>query len=252
MPEWNDEKLFYVERYMEIFTKGMTGKWAGKLAYLDFFSGPGRCIEHATGRETDGSPIRSMNYGFSRRLFNDSSAETVSALEARVRALSSGGTARIENGDCNLAVLPARQLMEGGYLGLAFIDPFAYRFTFESLKRMTADLPIDLIITFMTSFPKRFIGQPGFTAGSDFDRFMGTPEWLGLGSGATFREILDIYEGQLRSIGYEHILDHTSVYNSRNSLVYHLLFASKHPRGEYFFKQISKRTYTGQSRMPLL
>lgn len=249
--EWSDEKLFYVERYMDIFTRGMGQKWKGRLTYLDFFSGPGLCIDRGSGQESEGSPLRSLRYGFGKRFFNDLNPTAVAALHDRVALQEPSNEPRIENVDCNDAVSGARSLMSSGTLGLAFIDPTAYQMTFESIERLTRGLRMDLIITFMTNYPRRFIGQPGFQEGSAFDEFMGTRDWLKLGTHATTRQILDLYEDQLRRIGYEHVVDDARILNSKNSTLYHLVFASKHPRGEEFFKEISRRTYSGQRKMQL-
>lgn len=248
--EWSDEKLHYVERYMDIFTHGMRQRW--DLAYADFFSGPGVCVDRETRVESLGSPLRALNYEFDRWFFNDLDSEAVSALHERVGMEREGVTFRTL--DCNAAVPTARDCLfpderAESTLGLAFIDPTAYQITFESIRRLTRGVRLDLIITFMTNFPRRFIGLQGFTAGSNFDRFMGTRDWLQLGRRATTRQILDIYEEQLRKIGYTYVVDDARIINSKNSTMYHLIFASKNPRGEDFFRKISARTYKGQRRL---
>ncbi len=47
---WTEEKLFYVRRYIEIFTTGMKVKWPRRV-YIDLFAGPGRSIIEGTSRE---------------------------------------------------------------------------------------------------------------------------------------------------------------------------------------------------------
>jgi three-Cys-motif partner protein len=254
---WSDEKLFYVERFMDIFTTGMKNRWE-RLVYADLFSGPGRTVEEGTGTESLGSPLRALQFReFAALFFNDGDEEAVRALRART-AHESPDRVRITNRDCDEAVEEAREFLfprgaEQSTLGFAFIDPTAYQMRFESVQRLTAGLRWDLIITFMTSFPKRFIGQPGFDEGSDFDLFMGTREWLDLGGhrvafGFT-RELLDIYKGQLKTLEYEYVDDSIRVLNSKRSTIYHLIFASKHPRGADFFEKISQRDYRGQRRL---
>lgn len=57
--EWAGDKLFYVARYMDIFTGSMKNKWAHR-AYIDLMSGPGLCVVPSTGREFDGSPLLAL------------------------------------------------------------------------------------------------------------------------------------------------------------------------------------------------
>src|SRR5581483_5454745 len=40
---WSREKLFYLARYIEIFTTGMKNRWP-HCVYIDLFSGPGRSL----------------------------------------------------------------------------------------------------------------------------------------------------------------------------------------------------------------
>jgi hypothetical protein len=49
------EKVYYLERYLEIFSVGMKARWGGRLYYLDLFAGPGKCRIRDTGEEIDGS-----------------------------------------------------------------------------------------------------------------------------------------------------------------------------------------------------
>lgn len=54
---WVEDKLYYLERYLKIFSVGMKNKWGGRLYYVDLFAGPGRCRIRGTHREIDGSPL---------------------------------------------------------------------------------------------------------------------------------------------------------------------------------------------------
>jgi hypothetical protein len=61
--------------------------------------------------------------------------------------------------------------------------------------------------------------------------------------------MLDLYENQLKKLGYLHVNDDARMINSKGSTIYHIVFASKHPTGEDFFRKISRRTYRGQQRL---
>ena len=251
--QWSDEKLFYLERYMDIFTTGMKNLWEN-LVYADFFAGPGKCVEEETGLESDGSPLRALRFGFSRIYLNDADPEAVAALRQRTR---DDDRVEITQLDCNEAVEPALEfLIPSGYerrtLGLAFIDPTAYQMSFESIRSLTERGRFDLLITFMTNYPRRFISRPGFGAESDFAAFIGREAYRDHVRGRSTidtHNLLVAYREQLGSIGYGYVDDVTRIANTRGATIYHSVFASRDPRGKDFFEKISQRTYSGQRRM---
>jgi len=242
---WNDDKLYYVARYTDIFTTGMKNQW-GSLVYADFFAGPGRCLIEGD-REVDGSPLAAASRpGFNRLFFNDLDPVAVDALTTRL-AGEPTDRVRISRADCNDAVDEAREFLfpanlRSGTLGLAFIDPTAYQMSFESIKRFTAGVRVDLIINFMTDYAKRFVRTDYWREGSDFDQFMGTRDWLRLKrdvpTAQLKSELLAIYRRQLESLGY-HVDDSVLVRNSQQRGFYHLIYASNHPRGLEFWRKIS-------------
>jgi three-Cys-motif partner protein len=255
---WTREKLYYVERYLDIFCTGMKGKWS--LAYADLLAGPGLCRDPKTGEEHLGSPLLAVKRPEFRRLFlNDMEPVVTEALAARTAA-EPEGRVRIATEDCNTVVDAVRDALfpagpRGGTLGLAMIDPFAFEMGYEAIARLTADLRIDLMIVFMTGSLRRFISRPG--SEGKLDRFFGTAEWrrivhAGDGEKVTSRKLLDLYEGQLRDLGYLHVDDHARMLNSKNTTMYHLILASKHKRGAEFFGKISQETYSNQRKLPLL
>ena len=253
--QWSDEKLFYVERYMDIFTSGMKQRWS-HLVYADFFAGPGMCVEEQSRLESKGSPLRALDFKFSRIFLNDADPEAVDALRKRTEG---DDRVHITQLDCNDAVGAALDYLfptetERNTLGLAFVDPTAFQMRFESIRTLAAGGRLDLLITFMTNYPKRFISRPGLGSNSQFAAFVGNDAYERHLEGrreVETHELLRLYGDQLRSIGYEHVDNITRIANTRGSTIYHSVFASRHPRGKDFFEKISQRTYSGQRRMPL-
>ncbi len=255
---WAQEKLFYIERYVDIFTTAMKTRWPRRV-YIDLFAGPGRSVVEDSGEEIDGSPLLALNahYPFTDLYLNDQDSEAISALRRRASGFPSANLV-IRNLDCNEAAvdaIDALSLNKRDTLGLAVIDPTAFQISFEALETMTRGRRIDLIITVMTGFLKRFIDHPSYQR--PLDQFFGSPDWRTLmdlraaGEKVTFRALLDSYEDKLRTLGYMYVDDDIRILNSRESTIYHLVFASKHPRGAEFFKKISRRKYSGQGRMGL-
>ena len=111
---------------------------------------------------------------------------------------------------------------------------------------------MDLAITFHTGAMKRVVDEyPDI-----LNDFFGDRVWqeeyrnaLTLGNSTPGRVLLDLYEARLKKLGYIYLQDYLPVKNSRSVVMYHLVFACKHPRGKYFWDEISQKSSTGQLRM---
>jgi hypothetical protein len=95
------------------------------------------------------------------------------------------------------------------------------------------------------------------------DRFFGGTEWreiykewesrAGVKAGL-HRQLIDYYKAKLRALGYvEEIRELGNEPLMRNvqrqAPLYRLLLASKHPLGEKFWKEVTRRDVYGQSRL---
>lgn len=255
---WAQEKLFYIERYATIFSRGMRKKWS-RLVYIDLFAGTGRNIIEGTSIEMDGTALRPITQAlpFTDYYLNDADASAASALSERIPA-ETRPHVTVRNLDCNDAAREVGSLYFAGRLAsstlaLAVVDPYGFEIEFDAIRSMTAGHRVDLIVTHMTSILRRFIGERSLD--SQLDGFYGAPEWRELvdrraqGSRLTFRELLDFYEQRLKSIGYDNVDDHIRILNTKSLPLYHLVFASKHSLGAEFFKRISQRTFKGEQRL---
>jgi three-Cys-motif partner protein len=251
---WSEEKLFYIQRYIDIFTTGMKNLWLRRV-YIDLFSGPGVCRIAKTDTEIPGSPLLALQTKepFTHAFLNDKDERAIEALRARTN--ESAIEVQLMNLDCNDA---ARVIADSGELdsprtlGLAVIDPTAFQIRLDALEYMTQGRRIDLIVTLMTSHLRRFIGEPGFER--SLDGFFGSTGWRDIaevraaGGKVTYRKLLDFYAERLKSIGYKVVDDDVNILNSRQT-IYHLVFATKDDRGADFFKKISRRRFTGQGKL---
>src|SRR5581483_8126986 len=100
---------------------------------------------------------------FTEMYFNDADARAIGALRERILP-GSAPSVQFRSLDCNIAALDVRTALFAGAnarstLGLAFVDPTAFQITFDALAEMTKGLHIDLIITVMTGYLKRFIAE---------------------------------------------------------------------------------------------
>jgi three-Cys-motif partner protein len=256
---WSKEKLHYVQRYCSIFSSGMRNLWLHRV-YVDLFCGPGRCIIEGTGEEIDGSPVIAYKTqpAFTRLLYNDIDPKAISALKSRTTTL--GATeAGYFTLDCNEAVEPITRELDAlpvnSSLSLCFIDPTNWQMRFSSVERLTRGRRMDLIVVFHSAYMKRVMHlEQALTAffGDDHS----APEWREIyarakrdGSSVT-RAFLDHYRQHLERIGYVAFHDQVSVnLDFARMPLYQMLFASKHPRGEDFWRKIAGKQHGGQLRL---
>jgi len=107
---------------------------------------------------------------------------------------------------------------------------------------------MDLILFFPVGEIKRNIVRNRAAYISLLDRALGTSEWQsGVRSEGDVTKLIRIFERQLRGLGYTPGQVRTApIKNEKNVAIYHLVFASKHKRGNAIWQSITARTPTGQ------
>jgi three-Cys-motif partner protein len=260
---WAEEKLVYLDKYMDIFNTGMKGRWQNRV-YLDVMAGSGRCVTEE-GREFSGSPLLALDTKtpFSKVVLVEESSELEAALKARVATHSRRGTVEILRGDCNdKAVIAAlRSFVATDALALAFVDMLGLDVRLETLAQLTGHRRIDLVITFQIGDINRNVGNAlkNPVEGRRFDEFFGTGEWRtrvqAHRAGDMPFQVLataftEFYEERLKTLGYQHVARSLDVMkNSKNVHLYRLLLASRHPRAVDFFEKISQINPHGERRL---
>lgn len=253
---WVREKLYYLERYLDIFSVGMKAKWAGKLYYLDLFAGPGKCRIRDTGGEIDGSPLIALKFNFAKYFFIEADEQCHQALTARVRDRATEKPVEIVHGDCNDEIMNLNLPASG--LGLAFIDPTGVsNIAFKTVRRLAEGRKIDLIINFPEGMGIRMnLHQYTDTEKNALNRFMGSARWQHRQRQAPTsfdqmcKEIADEYLENLKGLGYLAVnSDWIPVRTDQNTLLYYLLFASKDSRGNDFWRKITRIDPHGQRHL---
>ncbi len=264
--DWANEKIHYLSRYFEIFAGGMKDLWDGNLRYIEVCSGPGRCSTR-NGYEQDGTALAILNNEAVRHItdaiFIDYNQTAVDTLNTRIRnvGLETKARARIANYNDPDAI--RRVLRERPFSGLAFclIDPTSCDIPFETVKTIAraAGSKCDLLISFFsnTDFRRNAVNatlDPAFYAARErYTRFLGQPDFF------TQSEVIEAaklenfvklatlfqiaYGNSLQALGY-----HCAA-PVRVADYYHLLFASRHPRGLQFWKSAVKLAYNGQGEL---
>jgi three-Cys-motif partner protein len=257
---WVKEKLYYLEHYLDIFSVGMSRKWASKLYYVDLFAGPGLCRIRETQEEVDGSPLIALKFNFSKYFFFEADEACYKALQMRVKVRAPEKLKNIVmiQEDCNRQIHQVKPLPSS--LGLAFIDPTGVSpIAFTTIQKLTANRKIDLIINFHEGMGIRMnMHQYTTKEGNALDNFMGSNRWRKQFQRAptsldqACRQITNEYQDNLRGLGYQ-VVDGSQipVRTQRNSLLYYLLFASKNPKGSEFWQKIGVINPHGQRKLPL-
>ena len=252
---WWQSKHYYLRRYGYIFSTGMHQKWTTRV-YVDLFSGPGRVvINELPHQNIDGSPLIALKQpkGFTHCFLADANGSYVDALKRRVATLSPSAVVRYYVDDCNRAATSiSKDLPPGhGWLGLAFIDPYRWEVSLDSIRELTRDgRRLDLMITLQ-------IGQMVRCADdnpSDLDAFMGGGDWHAdylkrAQSARRWRVLREVYEDRLASLGFSYINNDVLVRRPEGNPMYYLIFASRDARGEDFWRKISSRSPRGQDRL---
>jgi three-Cys-motif partner protein len=257
--QWSLEKHDYIHRLADIFSTGMKNQ-SGHRCFIDLFAGPGRCVNEDTGEEFPGSPLQAIGIRdrFTHYLFNDINSNSIAALQTRVAALDSPPLPRYFIKDCNAVVSDIRKALPpaNDSLELAVIDAWGWEMNFDALATLTEGRRMDIIVTFPIGFIKRNWKKQDL---DQLDKFFGGDGYkepffkaMAQDSGKASRVLLDHYESRLKDIGYQYPNDAVWMVNSKQVKLYHIVFASRHQRGDDFWKKIIKRAPSGQTRMTQL
>jgi three-Cys-motif partner protein len=255
---WVRDKNYYLERYLDIFTRGVGRKWAGKLAYIDLFSGPGRSIIRGTGEEVEGSPFVALNCNFGHYVFVDV-PEVLSALKARLSGHRKLPQITFIEGDCNAVIDRIRAASPANYLALAFIDPTGLQIEFRTIQKLVQNRKVDLLMTIQFGMGIR-MNLPLYTQadGAALSAFLGSNGWredveAGGSTSQIARRIVNRYVQALLGLGYQTVRDREIVIRSdqNNLLLYFMVLASRHPLGEKFWREATQIQASGQRRLNL-
>lgn len=255
---WAEDKNYFLRTYIEA-TRSVRARFIhpsgrGGAAFIDLFAGPGKKRLRESGKVVDGSPLAALQHEaspFSRVIACDIDPENVAAL--RKRLLPFGGRAVVIEGDCNLQIGEAMKQVPSYGLNFALIDPFGLKaLKFATIKRLASVKRMDLILHFPTGDIKRNLVQDGKTA-HWLDEALGTETWRDrLQNKTDVKTLVDILREQLLSLGYSgKRVGAQPIKNNEGVTLYHLVYASKHERGDKIWATILKKQPTGQTSLGL-
>jgi three-Cys-motif partner protein len=211
---------------------------AGKLVYLEPFSGPGINLIRETGRRVAGTPLRALAelQSFDIFIFNDLDINCINSLFSELRDLGMEGDESpiiyLRHGDANdlMDELPGilgehRTRACYPYMGIAAVDPEGLHFRWDSVAKL-ALCRLDFVNMVATHLDLiRNAQNPA--AAAHIERWFGGPL-----QGRSAPQLLEDYENRLKSVaGYswQHGVSTSPIPGDEYVWIageYHLIFAS--------------------------
>ena len=262
---WVAQKLDYLRRYIDVFETSMRNKWPTR-AYIDLFSGPGKCQDRDTGQIYLGSPLVALTarYPFTDYYFIDNDQSAMSALKQRCSSSPTHSRLHFIVADANTI---ASSLVEGiqsiSSLNLAFLDPEGLELAWSTVATLASLGRLDLILHYPQMGLTRYMPAAfGLRGNTQVDKFFGDEQWRSIYESHArgeesflHRQLMDHYKARLASLGYVEILRddeaglEPAMVNEKGVPLYRLLFASKHPVGVDFWRKITGKDVHGQRRL---
>lgn len=194
-----------------------------------------------------------LDHEFARYVFVDV-PEVLSLLERRLKQHPKRSQVAFVPGDCNEVVGDVLRALPTSELTLAFIDPTGLQIMFNTIERLVHNRKVDLLMTIQLGMGIR-LNLPQYiqTEGAALNNWMGNSDWRedcdagGTPSQIT-RKIVTRYMAQVRKLGYLTVRDREVEIRTdeENLLLYFMVLASRHPRGEDFWRKATQIGPSGQ------
>lgn len=212
---------------------------------------------------------------FTDYYFVDMRASNITALqersrafnvpEDRIRCLIGDANQRVDDVVREITRLDSEFIRDAWpCLNLAFLDPEGLELEWETIELLARMNRMDLIIHYSQNGISRNAGKCYLSEKETVvDRYFGGDGWKEVygearrkkGSVGIHRALIDYYKSNLLALGYAEVKDDEEIWteplirNRRNAPLYRLLFASKHPLGMKFWKDVTKVDVYGQSKL---
>lgn len=263
--QWSEDKLNLLAKYLHSYTvimsrqlvgttnrQGRSG-WCSGYYYIDAFAGKGRWIRRGEGNYVDGSPrvALSTTPSFSGYYFIDLDRGRVEELDALNQEFADKQIT-VLYGDANevirKTVLP--EVNSKSKRGVVFLDPYGVDLRWETVQAIAATGVLEVIINFPISVSNRgFIWDDPDKIGQKqidrFNAFWGSPSWRDIAYvedssfGVTWLKRLPKAGEQLSAVFTQRLeqvfgyaTDPLMMKNSKNSVLYCLIFAGPNPTGK--------------------
>jgi len=149
---WSEKKYKLLGGYCNIFTRAMRNSWE-QLVYIDLYSGPGFAKIEESQRILKASPLISFSIPipFDTYIFCDENSDYIEALKKRVEKEFPDKKVYYIPNDCNVSIEEIRSKIpeyskQNKVLTFCFADPFELNLHFGTIKKLTENKLIDILI----------------------------------------------------------------------------------------------------------
>lgn len=244
----NAHKAHYIEQYAQIVARSMKNKWPYRC-YIDLYAGPGLCWVEDSCEFVTGSPLIALGTApaYTHHVFVDKDSDCTDALAERTQ----GSGALIRCADSNAPETiewVRRSIPRRGALSLALLDPQGCTLGIETIRQLTHDRPMDLLINLPIHNLYRCLGARYWHV---LDHVLG-PDWPKNPPGGVpgWRyAIREHYKAKLAELGYRYSSSKEVRGEKRNGRLYDFILASRHPLAQKLFESVTKETAHGQIAM---
>lgn len=244
----NVHKAGFITKYAHTVAAAMKNRWAAR-AYIDLYAGPGICWVQDTGEFVLGSPLIAMEASpqFTHYVFVDMDSRCTAALEHRLAG--SGATVITADSNAPITISEVRAAFpRRSCLSLALLDPQGCTLRLDTVRDLTHDRPMDLLINFPVLNLYRGLRAcdwhileavlgPNWPRGG-YAGYKGIEGW-GMAVRQHFRD-------ELAEFGYRHTSAREVRSDTRNGPLYDFLLASRHGLASKLFEDVTKETARGQ------
>lgn len=265
---WTKQKLNIVERYLNTYTTALK-KQPFRLMYIDAFAGTGRIaaqdnlpprlarpLKKARREFLEGSAPRAMrieNRRFDRLIWIERDTENYAALR-RIRDEHGDHRIRLHNTDANDFLLQ-HDFDNTRWRGVLLLDPFGTQVQWATIQRIAHLKMLDMWVLFPVWTLERMLPRTKIVPGNSgrledrLNAVYGCDDWKGLYRNETSLSLFDshkeiawrergarglttIYKDRLLGLFGDRYLDKSlPLRNSKNRVLFELMFCVGHPNG---------------------
>ena len=226
---WSRDKLRILSQYLPVYLQATTK--ALERIYVDGFAGPGLNQLHQTGEVIDGSPLIALkaisknNTQFDRLFFIEKRRDAASELSRAIAPLDTKGRATVIQGDVNVQLPKLVRTLPRRSPTFVFLDTEGIEPKWSTIEAI-APWKTELFINFPLGMAIN--RNPNSAKVTDY---FGTEDWRPIWESSApgrTRQLLDLYKGRLRGLGYEYTTDVDPLITSTGGQqLYYLIFVSK-------------------------
>lgn len=257
---WTELKLDIIRKYAGAFSSILSNQPQFIHIYIDGFAGAGLHKSKTTGEEIAGSPI---NVASIRPRFSEYHLVEIDQKKAShlAKLFEKDKAVQIHYGDCNKllvgSLLP--QVRYKDYKrAFCLLDPYGLHLDWKVVELAGQMQTIDVLINFPTADMNRNVlwNNPDAVDSDHADRmsrFWGDDSWRDTSYGEeptlfgavpkklSNDDVVQSYCERLKSVaGFAHVAEPLPMRNSKNAIVYYLVFASQKPVATKIMNDIFK------------